>query len=145
MTVSWWRQPLSLGATGPDVEVVQRKLKCWQNGVYDFETTARVRALQNARGLPVTGVVDEDTAEALGELPTASQMPSWYQGERKLGDEGDDIRELRRMLGLSAIPYFDRVCEDAVRRLQSEHGVKPDGHANIDVACWLGEDVPLRH
>lgn len=142
--VSWWRRDLSLGDQGPDVEVVQRKLRCWQNGVYDFETTARVRALQKRLELPVTGVVDQDTAEALGELPTALQVPSWYQRELVLGDEGEDVAALRRMLGLRPAPLFDRVCEDAVRRLQSERGVVPNGHANLDVARWLGEDVPLR-
>lgn len=141
--VTWFRRDLSLGDRGPDVEIVQRKLRCWQNGIYDFETAARVRRLQNRLGAPVTGIVDADTAEALGDLPTAFHVPSWYVREMHLGDTGEDVAMLRTMLGLRPINQFDQVCEDAVRRLQSQHEVTPDGRANIDVAVWLGEDVPL--
>lgn len=141
--VSWWRRELGLGDTGADVSLVQRKLKCYSEGVYDHETEARVKALQKRLGRPVTGRVDRDTAEALGEAPRASLTPSWYSRALARDDYGADVAELRRMLGLPAGDYFDREVEDAVRRFQSSIGMTPDGVVEMTVATALGEDVPL--
>jgi peptidoglycan hydrolase-like protein with peptidoglycan-binding domain len=139
----WWRRELELGDTGPDVDVLQRKLRCVSRGVYDAETQARVRALQKRLGRPVTGRLDQETAQGLGDLPTASQAPSWYVRNLVLGDEGEDVAELRRMLGLSPSQKFTETVEMAVRRFQSGLGIPPDGVVGADVAIALGDDVPL--
>ena len=139
----WWRRELGLGDRGPDVDLLQLKLRCFEQGTYGPETEARVRALQKRLGRPVTGRLDRETAEALGEAPRASQRPEWYVRTLCPGDTGEDVRALRRMLGLSDGDKFTRGVEDAVRRLQSSLGIPPDGTVDADIAIVLGEDVPL--
>ena len=140
---SWWRRELQYGDTGPDVEVVQRKLRCWTSGVYDVETQARVRAVQKRVGRPMTGSLDRETAEALGELATASLRPAWYKSEIGHGARGADVAELRRMLGLREGNFYDQEAEEAVRRFQSSLRIWPDGICDLTVAIALGSDVPL--
>ncbi len=60
---------------------------------YDGETVAYVEAFQRSRGLPLTGVVDANTWERLGEA-------RWKLGQRLLYDtrpplRGDDVAELQ--------------------------------------------------
>ena len=141
--VTWFRRELDQGDEGPDVELVQRKLRCFRSGVYDLETASRVRALQKRLGAPVTGILDRDTAEALGESPVAGQTPSWYVRALFLDDCGDDVAELRRMLGLSPSACFDEEVDQAVRRFQSSLAVTPNGVVDVTVAIALGDDVPL--
>jgi D-alanyl-D-alanine carboxypeptidase (penicillin-binding protein 5/6) len=68
--------PLKVGSSGPLVQALQRTLNrqlqpspgLAVDGDFGPATEAAVKALQEARGLPVTGVVDAATFRALGPL-----------------------------------------------------------------------------
>jgi peptidoglycan hydrolase-like protein with peptidoglycan-binding domain len=61
----WFQHILTVGSTGPDVELVQRKLKARVTGSYDRETMALVMSAQQQCSLPVTGMVDVVTASRI--------------------------------------------------------------------------------
>lgn len=140
---SWFRRDLAFGAIGPDVIVVQRKLKMVATGVYDRETEARVRAVQMEHHLTPSGSVDAVTAEHIGEVERHGLVPDWFTRTLALGAEGDDVEQLRYLLGLPRAGAFDVVVEDHVRRFQSQHRIHPDGIVTEAVAILLGEEVPV--
>jgi peptidoglycan hydrolase-like protein with peptidoglycan-binding domain len=140
---SWYRRELALGDSGPDVAVVQRKLKILATGFYTRETEARVRAIQKQHDLPATGVVDELTAGAIGESERHGLVPDWFTGPLALGDTGEAVEHARWLLGLPRAGAFDRELEDRLRRFQSAHQLYPTGVLTLDVATLLGEDVPV--
>lgn len=144
MTPHWYQRPLGPGASGPDVETVQRLLHGWQTGTYDVETAARVRALQRRHGLDVTGVVSDVEAAVLGESLRYGLTPDWYERPVGLGDHCESVATLRYLLGLPDGECFDVAVDAAVRRFQSAHGLTPTGKVNADVANLLGDDVPWR-
>lgn len=123
---SWFRRDLEAGDSGPDVEVVQRRLGAAVTGLFDAETVSYVRGLQRMKGLPVTGEVDERTADVIGEPARAGLLPTWFNRSLTRGDSGEDVAALRRYLGLSG-SSFDHELELAVRRFQSEHMLHPTG------------------
>ena len=58
--------PASLGDDGPDVAWAQGKMGITPaDGVFDEATAARVRGLQLANRLPITGELDGDTVACL--------------------------------------------------------------------------------
>ncbi len=67
---------LSEGASGNEVRELQKALRNFgyfkglETGLFGPETKAAVIALQTARGLPVTGVLDEGTRTVLNQLST---------------------------------------------------------------------------
>jgi peptidoglycan hydrolase-like protein with peptidoglycan-binding domain len=140
---SWFRRELAFGAIGPDVIVVQRKLKMIATGVYDRDTEARVRAVQMEYHLVPTGRVDEATAQRIGEVERHGLVPDWFTRTLALGDEGEDVEQLRYLLGLPRAGIFDSVLEDRVRQFQSQHRIHPDGTVSEQVAILIGEEVPV--
>jgi peptidoglycan hydrolase-like protein with peptidoglycan-binding domain len=61
--------PASLGDDGPDVAWAQGKLGIAPaDGVFDEATAARVRGLQLANRLPITGELDGETVACLIRL-----------------------------------------------------------------------------
>jgi peptidoglycan hydrolase-like protein with peptidoglycan-binding domain len=58
----WFQRILTVGNSGPDVEIVQRKLHSRVTGIYDRHTAALVRDVQHRQCLLVTGMVDCNTA-----------------------------------------------------------------------------------
>lgn len=140
---SWFRRDLSFGCQGPDVIVVQRKLKMIATGVYDRNTEARVRAVQMEHNLPPSGRVDAVTAEHIGEVERHGLVPDWFTRPLAVGATGADVEQLRYLLGLPRAGVFDEVVEDHVRRFQSQHRVQPDGVVAEETAILLGEEVPV--
>lgn len=64
-------EDLTFGSTGDRVSAVQRALNAVSietkvDGLYFEQTQQNVRTFQQLRGLPITGVVDADTARELG-------------------------------------------------------------------------------
>lgn len=141
--VSWFRRDLAQGDSGPDVQVVQRKLKILATGVFDLETEARVRAIQKQHDLPATGVVDELTAGAIGESERHGLVPDWFTGPLALGDTGEAVEHVRWLLGFPRAGAFDLEVEARLRRFQSAHKLHPTGVLTLEVATLLGEDVPV--
>ena len=144
MGVSWFSRPLTVGLSGADVRLVQRKLRAGATGLFTSETAARVRGLQHEVGLPVTGVVDFYTAQRIGESVRLGMLPDWYVHDLGLGMAGDDVDRLRELLGVQGGGRFDRVLEAAVRRFQSAHRLPLSGVVREMDAVMLGDDVPWR-
>jgi N-acetylmuramoyl-L-alanine amidase len=102
------------------------------DAVYDAAVERAVRAFQQARGLTVTGEVNEETWQAL-------DASRWSLGSRVLAHEqpqplfGDDVRQLQeRLLELGydlgrADSIFGRRTAAALARFQREVGLVADG------------------
>ena len=142
---SWYSRILTVGCVGADVELVQRKLRGNNiSGTYDAETASRVRGIQFANKLPVTGVVDAATADAIGESIRLGFTPDWFAGNMGLGATGDCVTRLRTLLGLPDGDRFDASLEAAVRRFQSAHHLPLTGKVCQADATALGDDAPWR-
>jgi peptidoglycan hydrolase-like protein with peptidoglycan-binding domain len=142
---SWYSRILTIGCVGADVELVQRKLRATTlSGVFDAETASRVRGIQWADKLPVTGIVDSTTANAIGESVRLGFTPDWFSRDMAVGDTGDDVAHLRVLLGYVGGATFDTSLEAAVRRFQSAHHLPLTGVMGEADATVLGDDAPWR-
>ena len=142
---TWFSRVLTIGMVGEDVALVQRKLRAVNvSGTYDADTASRVRGVQFADKLPVNGMVDAATADAIGENVRAGIIPDWYARELGLWSEGDDVQTLRKLLGVSGYGRFDRAVEQAVRRFQSAHHLPLTGRVTQKDAIAIGDDCPWR-
>jgi peptidoglycan hydrolase-like protein with peptidoglycan-binding domain len=117
----WFTRELGPGDTGPDVAVVARKLAKTEPE-YDDDLCARVRGLQGVTGLPVTGVVDAETAAVLGERAAAGKIPSWFGTP-----EQDSV--LVELLHDA----------DGLRRFQSAHRLPVTGVLDTECAILLAD------
>ena len=142
---SWYSRILTIGCVGADVELVQRKLRATSlSRVFDAETASRVRGIQFADKLPVTGVVDSTTADAIGESIRLGMIPDWFNGNMGLGATGTAVTRLRTLLGLPDGDRFEAALEAAVRRFQSAHHLPLTGVMGEADATVLGDDAPWR-
>ena len=142
---SWYSRILTIGCVGADVELVQRKLHVTSlSGVFDAETASRVRGIQFADKLPVTGVVDSTTANAIGESIRLGMIPDWFNGDMGVGATGTAVTRLRTLLGLPDGDRFDAPVEAAVRRFQSAHHLPLTGRMSEQDAIALGDDCLWR-
>lgn len=125
----WFEGPLVVGDSGRSVSVVRRKLGL-PPGVFDGELAVAVRGFQRGAQLPMTGMVDEETATALGEREGFGLLPPWWDGT-EFG-EGDPLwvhvedalalseaftDDLRRFQGNWHLPPTGRVSESTARLL----------------------------
>jgi N-acetylmuramoyl-L-alanine amidase len=132
-------EPITHGSVGPEVEDVQRRLEGLAllgvaldpPGVFGVGTERAVRELQQQRGLPADGVVDNETWQVL-------VAASFRLGDRMLFLtrpmlRGDDVRELQ--LRLSRLGFdagnddgvFGSSTRAALVAFQSEVALEPDG------------------
>jgi peptidoglycan hydrolase-like protein with peptidoglycan-binding domain len=140
---SWFSRILTVGCVGADVELVQRKLRASNiTGLFDAETASRVRGLQWADKLPVTGMVDYTTSDAIGESIRLGMIPDWFSRDMVTGCTGADVTRLRSLLGLPDGDGFDAPVEAAVRRFQSTHHLPLTGVMGEADATALGDDAP---
>lgn len=112
-------------------------------GIYDEKTKSAVSAFQSYYGLPVTGVIDEATWNAIvryyydyeGAFETIRKYPGYLI---KNGSQGRNVIFIQNALnalgekipGLTAIRvdgYFGPGTESAVRLFQTYYGLTPDG------------------
>jgi peptidoglycan hydrolase-like protein with peptidoglycan-binding domain len=119
-----WRRAITVGMTGLDVGRVQRSLGLSVSGMYTPGNAAAVRGFQRMRGLPASGVVDEETWAALAAVPQAVDQ----RGLRR-GQSGSEVAQLQRALGVTVTGRFDPATEAAVRRYQRIYGLEVDGTA----------------
>ena len=136
---------LTAGNRGPEVEQCQHLLAgCGYltetaDGVYGPATERAVRAFQKAKDLPVSGIVDEKTMEALRRSGGAEK------GELAQGARGGRVKEAQQRLQASgflsgaADGVYGSQTREAVRRFQREKGLHVSG--KIDDRTWkaLGE------
>ena len=131
------------------------------DGVFGADTQRAVEAFQQSVGLPITGVVDEITWNALyssfitkydalpQELKTSQSAP--YPGEILAeGDSGEMVSTLQKYLSFisrtyPSIPapevsgYFDAATERAVIAYQNEFGLPPRGVVNYNTWTSIAE------
>ena len=134
----WFRRVIREGDVGADVNVVRRKLGMYPEGPFDRAVIERIRYM--AKDSTVT-VVDEVVAEKLGESAAnaAGLLPAWFERPLELHDVGEDVRALRKVLGVWDDNRYEVDCESAVRRYQSQQGKIPDGKVDEDLARALGD------
>jgi N-acetylmuramoyl-L-alanine amidase len=134
-------QVISIGAAGPEVLDVQRRLEdlgfaCTPDddpGVFGPATYAVVRLFQQQRGLTADGLVGEDTWRSLVEAGYELGDRMLYLTRPRL--RGDDVRDLQRRLNRLGFDagYVDGVFGDqtfeAVRDFQLNMGLPVDGIA----------------
>ncbi len=139
---------LSNGATGRQVELLQRALGIAVDGVYGPETEGAVEKFQASRGLTVDGIAGPETSAALrGNAPAIASAASGQrafasdtQSEGAAGSEeqgassGDAVARLQHALHLPTDGNFGPETEASVRRLQARHGLTVDGI--VGPATW---------
>lgn len=125
----WFTRPLVEGDWGRDVQIAQRKLGLVPTGLFDTAMTLTVRGYQHTLGLPVTGVVDADTANEMGEQEGFGLLPSWFRPGIKPGDE-----EFFHVLELIGATPTD---PDALKRFQGNHHLPPSGVVDETTARLL--------
>lgn len=135
---SWYRRPFGVGAEGPDVRIVLRKLGLDPEGPFDELAVTRVKGIARRMGMfEHDGVVDATIASALGEAATAALVPDWFTIGP--GDEGSIVARARRLLDVGEGSAYTEEMEAAVRRLQSANRLAPTGVIDAVTARLLGE------
>ncbi|MDQ3469621.1 MAG: peptidoglycan-binding protein, partial [Actinomycetota bacterium] len=115
------------------------------DGYFGSATQASVKAWQNYKGLPVTGVVDAATATSLGLVATAPSAPSSTGGVLANGSRGRAVAQLQLALinngyvptgGVDGI--FGAATEGQVRRYQQAKGLPVTGQGDAATLQALG-------
>ena len=154
-------QKVKPGDKGELVRNVQRRLRVFYayngsiSGEYDSATTAAVKSFQQSVGLTVDGIVGVKTYNALNSNPSAyfstSKAPrrTLYMGMR-----GYDVYILKqRLISLQYLPasainanpeagdvsngYFDLATKNALKKLQTNNGVKVTGQADAATRNYM--------
>jgi murein L,D-transpeptidase YcbB/YkuD len=141
MVPSWYKRIVDVGMTGPDVDIVRRKLGLGP-GPYDSTTERMVASLARSKKIASNGEVNKEVAEHLG--PSAAEAaglgPGWYTRPiEQMFQEGEDVRALRERLGLGDYDNrFDADAEAAVRRIQSANDLPVTGLVDEATARIIG-------
>ncbi len=138
------------GNRGAEVAEIQQKLfqegflKDVPDGVYGPATVRGVRRFQEDRDLPVSGMVDEKTMDALDEIeaeeqPAAARVSS-SRGTLSEGDRGPGVAQLQNLLTLhgftpgSSDGVFGQDTVRALHRFQEYYGLEVQD--TVDRAVW---------
>ena len=138
---------LKYGSYGEPVRVLQRALirvgvgvKYGVDGHFGSATRASVKAFQAYKRLPVTGVVDRATAQALGLVSApapSTSAGSSSGGTLARGAVGERVRQLQRSLINAGIRVpggadgvFGPGTESAVKAYQRSRGLVASGRAD---------------
>lgn len=130
----------AVAAAAPQIQPVTVDL------IYGAQTENAVREFQALYGLPVTGITERSTWNALlrtyeALLATLPDESNAYPGTvLTRGMEGEDVRTLQRLINGAAVnnPQIPTVSEDgvfgaateeAVRTVQRLYGIEPSGRA----------------
>lgn len=159
---------LELGSYGPEVQVIQYYLSVIGyfndavpllaiDGAFGPVTENAVRQFQQQYGLPVDGIVGEDTWNKMSEIYDGilATLPPDFYGQRaplypgyvlKKGLENDDVRLLQTWLvalrsvypsipPLKVTGYFGDMTEAAVQAFQKLYGLPATG--NVGPLTWV--------
>jgi len=119
------------------------------DGVYNEETRQAVRYFQQMERIPVTGIVDQSTWDAIAEQYAREQAfrePLYVRvDESSMGERSDAVLILQVILGALRRDYtyppvplsgvYGNQTADAVREFQERNGMTPTGQA--DRMTWL--------
>lgn len=143
MTPSWWHRDLFPGDRGRDVSALQAVLGIPQTGEFDEYTEAYVRGVQRVAKKSASGVVDAETAEAVGERARAKEgcAPAWFEHDAAEGHHCPCVLLIRNVLEVPHVgqPDFDARLSDAVKQFQGTRGLKVTGVVDKVTACQIGE------
>ncbi len=164
-------RPLRLGSGGNEVRTLQLRLNrisdnypsipkiALPDGVFSFDTEAAVIRFQEVFGLTPDGIVGNATwykilflynaVKRLNELNsegiTLSEVTQQFARESKLGDEGENVRNIQYLLAYLAEFYeqipsvsldgiYGRETESAVKAFQSLFDLPVTG--TVDLVTW---------
>lgn len=156
---------ISYGNTGTKVRVLQYMLSIFaefnneipplvQDGIFGSATRSAVEAFQSIYGLPVTGIVDEDTWNMMYRVlkntydivifdstDLGIQVEPYPGYVLQLGSTGDDVRTLQEYINkistvnsriepVTVTGVYGRATRNSVLELQEESGLIRTGNVN---------------
>ncbi|HUF98633.1 MAG TPA: peptidoglycan-binding protein [Ilumatobacter sp.] len=146
---------LKYGSLGEPVKTVQSQLmaagitvKGGADGVFGTNTTAAVKAFQQARGLAVSGSVDEATAAALAAPSSPSVAVSPLLG-LKSGSLGAGVQQLQQALITAGVTVrggadgiFGPATSEALKAFQTSQGMTASGVVDEATVAALAAPKP---
>lgn len=126
---------LKKGLKGQDVYNLQKLLNISADGVFGSKTRSAVIAAQKAHGLTPDGIAGKNTLTALGGIWKTEHV---FNRNLKYGMTGQDIKELQKLLNVSADGVFGSKTRAAVISAQKKHGLTLDGIAGKKTITALG-------
>ena len=133
---------LAEGSRNEGVKSIQRAVGgVAVDGSYGGTTTKAVRGFQRSSGLEPTGVVDEKTWDALEE----KKYPflKYRTTVLKPGSSGPAVEALQTYLNLPADGVYDDATEQAVKRVQKQHGLTRTGY--VGAVTWEALEREVRN
>ncbi|WP_318246497.1 peptidoglycan-binding protein [Guptibacillus algicola] len=136
---STYSQTLSIGERGQAVSDIQTKLK--NKGYYNYSvdgifgpiTEKAVKQFQKAKGLSVSGVVDQATENALNAAPAKAKPSQEAEQTLKVGARGVEVSTVQQQLknkgyySYTVDGIFGPITEKAVKQFQSANGLSITG------------------
>ncbi|WP_270180336.1 C40 family peptidase [Alkalihalobacillus sp. CinArs1] len=130
---------LTVGERGQAVSDVQSKLK--SKGYYNYNvdgifgpiTEKAVKQFQSAKGLSVTGIVDQATENALNASTTTNKPTQEAEQTLKVGARGAEVSTVQQQLknkgyyNYAVDGIFGPITEKAVKQFQSANGLSSTG------------------
>jgi peptidoglycan hydrolase-like protein with peptidoglycan-binding domain len=147
---------LQKGSLGDAVKTAQQQLmsagipvKGGADGVFGTNTAAAVSAFQQARGLPVTGVIDAATAAALAAPSSPAAAVSPLLG-LKAGSLGTSVQQLQQALIAAGVTVrggadgiFGPATSQAVKDFQTSQGINATGAVDDATVAALASPKPV--
>ncbi len=127
-----------LGSTGSAVLLVQSTLGyAGGSGVFDADTAAVVKAFQSRSGLPVTGVVDRATWDALERAK--HPLIDYWQLVLRPGSTGPAVVAVQKVLGVTPDGVLGPATVTAVKACQARAKLAQTGY--VATLTWKAIDA----
>ncbi len=130
---------LRTGSRGTTVEIAQRALGASVDGIFGVNTESMVRVFQKASGLPVTGIVDRASWDAL-ELRAHPLVHYWGTVLRP-GSTGDGVVAVQHALGMTADGIYGDSTIAAVKAAQAKAKLAQTGY--VATLTWKAIEAQM--
>ena len=129
-------------------------LKGSSDGVYGEDMANAVRAFQKARGIPISGIIDEMTYAALQDGSSADASTDSFANDGSamysVGDSGSEVASLQRKL--KKMGYLDDEADGiyggntaaAVKAFQNDEGMTATGMVNGDTLSRITSEYAAK-